>query len=107
MSYQVYIIADAERDIVDLFKYVAKHDSPVKAEQLLGHIETTCQNLADFANRGHTPPELERIGVFEYKEIHYKPYRIIYQIIVNKVFIHCILDGRRDLQELLEKRLLR
>ena len=31
----------------------------------------------------------------------------IYQIEGQTVFVHCVLDGRRDLQELLERRLLR
>ena len=57
--------------------------------------------------RGHPPPELERIGMLDFKEIHYKPYRIIYEIYKSEVFVHCILDGRRDLQELLHKRVLR
>jgi toxin ParE1/3/4 len=52
-------------------------------------------------------PELERIGVCGYREIHFKPYRIIYQIAGQKVFIHCVLDGRRAMQEILERRLLR
>jgi toxin ParE1/3/4 len=43
----------------------------------------------------------------EFREIHFKPYRIIYQIIDKRVFVHCVLDGRRDLQELLERRMLR
>ena len=64
-------------------------------------------SLADNPERGRIPPELERIGVYEYLEIHVKAYRIIYQIIDNDVFIHCILDGRRDLLELLEYRILR
>jgi len=42
-----------------------------------------------------------------FKEIHFKPYRIIYEIINKKVFIHCVLDERRDLQEILEHRLIR
>lgn len=53
------------------------------------------------------PPELERIGVTDYREVHFKPYRLIYQIIGKKVFVHCVLDWRRDSQELLERRLLR
>ena len=57
--------------------------------------------------RGHVPPELERIGVRGYLEIHFKPYRIFYQIAGRKVFVHCVLDGRRALQEVLERRLLR
>ena len=42
-----------------------------------------------------------------YREVHFKPYRIIYEIVGRKVFIHCVLDGRRAVQELLERRLLR
>jgi toxin ParE1/3/4 len=42
-----------------------------------------------------------------FREIHFKPYRIIYQIVESDVYIHAVLDGRRDLQELLEIRLLR
>jgi toxin ParE1/3/4 len=58
-------------------------------------------------DRGHVPPELERIGVLEFREVFYKPYRIIYQIIGNNVYIHCILDGRRDMQDILQQRVLR
>jgi toxin ParE1/3/4 len=58
-------------------------------------------------DRGHIPPELERIGVQEFREVFYKPYRIIYQIIGNNVYVHCILDGRRDMQDILQQRVLR
>jgi toxin ParE1/3/4 len=107
MGNNVYLISDAEYDLLELYEYVEKYDSPQKAVQLLDKIESLCKSLSEFAHRGHTPPELERIGIFEFKEIHYKPYRIIYQIINNDVYIHCVLDGRRDLQELLQQRLLR
>jgi mRNA-degrading endonuclease RelE of RelBE toxin-antitoxin system len=40
-------------------------------------------SLADNPERGHIPPELERIGVYEYREIHVKVYRIIYQVLDN------------------------
>ncbi len=40
-------------------------------------------------------------------QVHFKPYRIIYQVAGRKVLIHCVLDGRRAVQEILERRLLR
>ena len=40
-------------------------------------------------------------------DIHVKVFRIIYQIIETVVFIHCILDGRRDIPETLQQRNLR
>jgi toxin ParE1/3/4 len=107
MSYKVYLIADAEQDILEIYDSISDSDSPEKAEYVYRKIEEKCLNLSELPNRGHFPPELERIGIYEYREIHYKPYRVIYQIIDKKVYIHCILDGRRELQALLEKRLLR
>ena len=107
MNYNVYIIADAEEDIFSIYKYVATNDSLQKAETLFGNIEEKISNLSELANRGHIPPELERIGIYEYREIHFKPYRIIYQMSESDVYVHCVLDGRRDLEDLLQERLLR
>ncbi len=53
------------------------------------------------------PPELERVGVSRYREVHYKRYRIIYEVLGKTVYVHCVFDGRRDLQAVLERRLLR
>jgi len=107
MKYRVYIIADAEEDIFSIYKYAAINDSIQRAESLLGNIEEKISNLSELANRGHIPPELEQISIYEYREIHFKPYRIIYQIIESDVYVHCVLDGRRDLEDLLQERLLR
>jgi len=107
MNYQVLVVADAEEDIFGIYKYVLKANGCNRADHLLHKIQEACQSLAQSPNRGHIPPELERIGVRGYREIHFKPYRIIYQIVGRKVFIHCVLDGRRSLQEILEIRLLR
>lgn len=107
MTYKVRIIADAKQDIRDIYNYLALFDSESKAEHFVQDINEKCQSLSEFPNRGHFPPELERIGIFNYREIHYKPYRIIYQVFAAEVHVNCILDGRRELQALLEKRLLR
>ena len=107
MEYKVFLISDAEEDIFEIYNYVATHDSPGNADALFENLQSTCLKLDSFPERGHLPPELERINVVEFLEIHFKPYRIIYQIRGNEVYIHCVLDGRRELLELLQKRLLR
>lgn len=107
MKCQVYILQDAEDDILGIYRYVSLHDSKENAESLIDKIKETCASLETFPDRGHTPPELDRVGVFSYKETHFKPYRILYEIVETAVYVHCVLDSRRSLQELLEKRLLR
>ncbi|MCH8012985.1 MAG: type II toxin-antitoxin system RelE/ParE family toxin [Candidatus Marinimicrobia bacterium] len=107
MKFKVHLLSDAEEDLFDIYRYVASNDSESKAMRLIQKSEKLCYSLEELPNRGHVPPELEEIGIFDYLEIHYKPYRIIYQIIENSVFIHCILDGRRDMEEILYRRFIR
>jgi len=107
MTYRVHLVADAELDLFEIYQYIALSDFPDRAEKLLAELEQVCLSLADLPERGHLPPELEQIDVRHYREIHCKMYRIIYEIRDSEVFIHCILDGRRDLQELLQHRLFR
>ena len=107
MPYAVFILAQAEDDLFDIYRHVALADSDQKAERLIQNLRVLCLNLAQPPERGHVPPELEFIGVLDYLEVHYKPYRVIYQVIGVQVYVHAVFDGRRDLPELLEQRLLR
>ena len=79
----------------------------MKTQRPARKLQEICNSLETMAMRGHVLPELDRISVHDYLEIHFKPYRIIYQIFAHDVFIHCVLDGRRDLADLLQRRLLR
>ena len=107
MNYQVQIVQQAEEDLWDIYRYTLIQDGPERADHVLTGIEESCKKLVTHPRIGHIPPELDRIGILDYLEIHCKPYRIIYQIDGKHVFIHCILDGRRDMQELLERRMIR
>ncbi len=107
MKYRVHIIKDAEDDLFEIYSYVALNDSVTRAENLLDKLIEACQKLYTHPHRGHIPPELKHIDVYDYLEIHYKPYRIIYRIISQDVHIYCILDGRREIEDLLRTRLLR
>ena len=105
--YRVRVSEEAEQDLIDIYRYLAIHDSVEKAAYILEQLEQLCSSLAELPVRGHIPPELDRIGVTNYREVHFKPYRVIYEVIGQDVFVHRILDGRRDMQSLLERSLVR
>ena len=107
MKFKVNFISNAEDDLFEIYKYVYLNDSEDNAEKLYEKLYNKCLTLEASPERGRIPPELKLLEIEEFLEILYKPYRIIYQIIENKVFVHCILDGRREIQKLLEERLLR
>lgn len=51
--------------------------------------------------------ELQNLNIQEFREFFFKPFRIIYRIIDKKVYVLLIVDGRRDMQSLLQRRLLK
>ena len=55
--------------------------------------------------RGSYPEELSQLGIKEYREVFFKPYRIIYRIIGRQVYVFLVVDGRRNMQKLLQRRL--
>jgi len=106
-KYDVVVDNDAEDDLFDIYRYVALNDCVAQANGLIASLTRVCESLRTLPLRGHIPPELQSIGVSEFREIRYKPYRVCYSIEGRTVFIHCVLDGRRDMQTLLEERLIR
>ena len=107
MKYKVIIDPQAKEDMREIFFYVAINDSLEVANKLLDKMEETCYKLERFPERGHIPEELRNTGIKRYLEIHYKPYRIIYEVKSNIIYVHSVLDGRRNIQEILSNRILR
>ena len=106
MPFAVLLIKDAARDLEELYDYIAGHDSLRKANYVLDQIEKTFSTLSEFPERGVYPQELLKLGIREYREIFFKPYRIIYRVIDKNVYVLLIVDGRRDMYSLLQRRLL-
>jgi len=106
MPYSVLLTDDAAQDLADLYDYIALHDAPGKADHVLTQIEKAFTGLSKSPERGAYPKELLAVGIREYREIFFKPYRIIYRIMEDKIYVLLFADGRRDIQKLLQRRLL-
>ncbi len=106
MPFVVSLTDDAARDFEELYDYVALHDAPGKAEYVVGQIEKVFSSLSELPERGAYPKELLALGIREYREVFFKPYRIIYRVVDKNVYVMLIVDGRRDLQQYLQRRLL-
>ena len=106
MAFTVYLIHDAVRDLEEIFGYIAEHEAPGKASGVLDRIEKTILELANTPERGVYPKELLALGIRDSREVFFKPYRVIYRVIGQAVHVYLIVDGRRDMQTLLQRRLL-
>ncbi len=106
MAFEILLTNDAARDLEEIYNYIALHDSFQKADYVLAQIEKVFSSQSEFPERGVYPKELLALGIREYREIYFKPYRIIYRVIDNIVYVLLIVDGRRDMHSLLQRRLL-
>ena len=106
MAFKVFLTEDAADDLGEIYSYIAKQDSPQKAGYVLDQIEKKFISLGELPERGVHPKELLSLGIREYREIFFKPYRSIYRIVNKTVYVFLIADGRRDMQTLLQRRLL-
>jgi toxin ParE1/3/4 len=106
MPFAVLLTNDAARDLEEIYNFIALHDAPQKADYVLKQVEKVFSTLSEFPQRGAYPKELVALGIREYREIFFKPYRIIYRVIDKNSYVLLIVDGRRDMQTLLQRRLL-
>lgn len=104
--YAVFLTEGAEQDLEALYDYIAEFDSPASAGHVLDSLMNVAQCLATFPERGSHPKELLALGIKDYRQTFFKPYRVIYRVTGKRVHIHLIVDGRRDMQSLLARRLL-
>jgi plasmid stabilization system protein ParE len=95
-------IADLE-GIVD---YVAVHDSLAAAEKLYGKLDTRIGSLVASPERCRIVPELRAEGLEMYRELVVSKYRVLFRVRGREVVLLGVLDGRRDLDELLIQRAL-
>lgn len=106
-QHTVLLTEDAQADLRELYDYIAVHDAPAKADALLDKLDALVASLSRFPERGAVTRELRDVGIRDYREVYFKPYRVIYRALDGKVFLYFIVDGRRDMQTLLTQRLVR
>lgn len=106
MKYRVVLTDDAAHDLEDIYEYIASNDSEIRANQVLDAIQETAEGLNSCPERGAYVTELKVLGMTEFRQTYFKPYRIIYRVMDEQVVIYLITDGRRDMQTLLSRRLL-
>jgi toxin ParE1/3/4 len=106
MLYQVLLTEGAERDLELIHDHVLAAGSKGEADHVLDRLMVASASLARFPARGSHPKELKAPGILEYRQVFFKSYRVIHQVLDQRVIISLIADGRRELQTLLENRLL-
>lgn len=105
-SFELIWAPVAIADLEDIIEYLASRDSVDAAVSVHEKLRQRASSLARHPLRCRVVPELKEQGLLMYRELIVAPYRIFFRVQEKQVTILGVLDGRRDLEEILLKRSL-
>ncbi len=103
-KYEIVWARTAETDLKEIVNYIAINN-PENALRIFKEIKKNASSLYKMPERCRIVPELKEQGIMQYRELIIKPWRIIYRISENKVYVLSVLDSRRNIEDILLERL--
>lgn len=104
-SYNVLWTETAENDLVSIIEHIAR-ENPLQANKIFGDIRKIAENIRTFPDRGRIVPELKDQGVMLYRELIIGPWRMIYRMSEDRVYVLSVLDSRPNVEDILLMRLI-
>lgn len=107
MHFNVVILNSAEQDLKELRAYIIKNFSAETWSITYTKLKDVIRNVQNFPQAGSIPDELEKLNLTQYRQILSGMNRVIYEVRQDYIYIHMVVDARRDMSALLTRRLLR
>jgi toxin ParE1/3/4 len=104
-KHQVVWVQVAENDLKEIIGFISV-DSPDNALKILKKIKDKASSLYTFPERGRVLPELQDQGISQYRELIIPPWRLIYRIAEHEIYVLSVIDSRRNVEDILLKRLI-
>jgi toxin ParE1/3/4 len=107
VGFELLITRDAERDLDRIYDGVFKSEGKQRANSQIGAIFESLTMQCLTLELGGVPPELRALGVLEFREHYFEPYRMFYRQTEHQMILHLISNARCDMEYMLARRLLR
>ena len=103
--YQAFWTRTAQEDLRRVVEYIAI-DNEVQAKKVYLTLRQKAENLRQMPLQGRIVPELRYYGILAYRELISPPWRIIYKVEELKVWVLAVIDGRRNMEDILLDRFI-
>lgn len=104
-EYQVFWTQSAQQDLKKIIEYFAA-DNEIEAKRIYLIIKQKADDLRQMPLQGRIVPELRYNSILIYRELISPPWRIIYKTEENKVWVLAVIDGRRNVEDILLDRFI-
>ena len=104
--HNIYWTHIAVIDLEEIIRYISINN-PKTAKIILSRIRKSVMPLNEHPLCGRVVPELEFEGIHLYREIIFHPWRIIYRVSKDSIYILAVIDSRKNIEDVLLNRLMR
>jgi len=106
MSYSLIWAADATDELVEIFTFQKEKYGAKRAMEVYEKIHERVVVTKTLPETGRVVPELTAIGVTDIRELIENPWRILYQVNGERVEVISVIDGRRNFEEVLYRKIM-
>lgn len=97
---------DAKEDLAEIIAYIRARSGNTISREILGRIRDKVAKVSGFPEGYRPVPELYDIGISDIREIIESPWRILFRSSVEEVRIISVIDGRRNIEEVLFRKIM-
>ena len=97
---------DASDDLIEIVTYIKEKSGNNIASEIYQRIINHVEKIDVFPEIGRIVPELLSIGVIDIRELIETPWRIFYRVLFDEIQIISVIDGRRNVEEILFKKII-
>ncbi len=105
-KFKVLWAKSAQHDLEGIIEYIKLDDVDI-AHDAFVQIRLECDELYYFPEKFRVVPELQKININRYREVIYKRWRIVYNIVNSSVYVLFVIDSSRNVEDILLERLLK
>ena len=103
---KIFWSKDAGDDLMEIIGFIAERSGKKAARAIYSRIKGKVESIREFPATGRVVPELISIGVTEIHELIEPRWRIFYRIYQHEVRVLSVIDGRRNIEEILYRKMI-
>jgi toxin ParE1/3/4 len=97
---------DAGDELIEIISYIKYHAGKMTAEKIFKKIDDKIKNASENAAGRRIAPMLMNFGINNIHQLNISPWTIFYKVENSEMKIISIIDQRRNLEEILYKKIL-
>jgi len=106
MKYEIIWSKDAGDELVDIISYIKYNTGNITAKKINDKIMNEVERISENPEGRRIAPLLREFGINHIHQFNISPWIIYYKLENNKMEIISIIDGRRNLEEILYKKIM-